>query len=134
MKAEDPKTGQVMYFIDKCLPFGASISCSHFQRFSNALLHMVNTLSGKRHSVTNYLDDFLFMEESAEGCDKLVRKFLEICIMINFPVALEKTEWASEMIVFLGVLLDGTNFRLCIPQDKRVNAFSLEECTRNSQM
>ena len=44
----------------------------------------------------------------AEGCDDLVRKFL--CNMINFPVALEKTEWASEMIVFLGVLLDGINF------------------------
>ena len=31
LKAEDPNTGKVMYFIDKCLPFGASISCAHFQ-------------------------------------------------------------------------------------------------------
>ena len=35
MKAEDPETGKVMFFIDKCLPFGSSISCAHFQRFSN---------------------------------------------------------------------------------------------------
>ena len=29
--AEDPQDGRVKYFIDKCLPFGSSISCSHYQ-------------------------------------------------------------------------------------------------------
>ena len=66
MKAEHLQTGKVMYFVDKCLPFGASISCSHFQHFSNALLHIVNTVTGKTHSITNYLDDFLFMEVDAQ--------------------------------------------------------------------
>ena len=37
MKAVDPRTGEEFYFVYKCLPFGHSISCSHFQRFSNAL-------------------------------------------------------------------------------------------------
>ena len=41
MKAQDPLTGEWKYFIDKCLPFGSSISCSHFQRFSNALQHLI---------------------------------------------------------------------------------------------
>ena len=36
MKAENPVDQKVYYFVDKCLPFGSSISCSHFQRFSNA--------------------------------------------------------------------------------------------------
>ena len=31
MKAADPKTGNWFYFVDKCLPFGSSISCSIFQ-------------------------------------------------------------------------------------------------------
>ena len=31
MKAQNPVTGVWQYFVDKCLPFGSSISCSHFQ-------------------------------------------------------------------------------------------------------
>ena len=41
MKAISPLDGKTYYFVDKCLPFGASISCSHFQRFSNAVKHIV---------------------------------------------------------------------------------------------
>ena len=32
-KAQDPRDGKIKFFVDKCLPFGASISCSHYQRF-----------------------------------------------------------------------------------------------------
>ena len=31
MKAQHPISKRFFYFVDKCLPFGASISCSHFQ-------------------------------------------------------------------------------------------------------
>ena len=41
MMAQDPKDGKWKFFIDKCLPFGASISCSHYQRFSNSLRHIM---------------------------------------------------------------------------------------------
>ena len=30
IKARDPISNQTYYFVDKCLPFRASISCSHF--------------------------------------------------------------------------------------------------------
>ena len=33
MMAESPIDGKIYYFVDKCLPFGASISCAHFQNF-----------------------------------------------------------------------------------------------------
>ena len=46
MKARHPLTGKWVYFVDKCLPFGSSISCAHFQRFSDAL---------KQHSIQNGL-------------------------------------------------------------------------------
>ena len=42
MKAVDPADGVTYYFMDKCLPFGASISCTHFQRVSNAIAHIFN--------------------------------------------------------------------------------------------
>ena len=61
LKATCPSTGSTFYFVDKCLPFGASISCSHFQRLSNALKHVVENLECSYHTITNYLDDFLFL-------------------------------------------------------------------------
>ena len=41
MKAQSPLDEKIYYFIDKCLPFGSSISCAHFQAFSNAIAHIV---------------------------------------------------------------------------------------------
>ena len=62
MKAEDPQTGKIQYFADKCLPFGASISCAIFQKFSDALQFLIEKKTGSiPNSVTNYLDDFLFL-------------------------------------------------------------------------
>ena len=46
MKAQDLTTGIWKYFIDKCLPFGASISCAIFQRFSDALKFLIKYWTG----------------------------------------------------------------------------------------
>ena len=125
MKCEHPITGLIFFFVDKCLPFGASISCAHFQRFSNALKQLVEHLTGRKNSATNYLDDFLFVHTSRDNCNYLVRSFLAICQRINLPVSLEKTEWATNRIVFLGILLEGTTMSLCIPLDKKEKALKM---------
>ena len=124
-KAEDPSTGQYKYFVDKCLPFGASISCSLFQKFSNALRHIVTSITGHTFAVTNYLDDFLFTETSARACNRMVRVFLHVCEQINLPVAHDKTEYASSQMVFLGILLDGYHLILAIPLDKKIRAINM---------
>ena len=49
-------------------------------------------------------------------------EFLKICSQIGFPIAMEKTEWATEILTFLGVLLDGKNFVLSIPLEKKNRA------------
>ena len=106
MKAQDPLTGEWKYFIDKCLPFGSSISCSHFQRFSNALQHLIEWGAQAQGRVTNYLDNFLFIALSLLGCNYLINEFLKLCEDLNVPVLMEKTEWVSEFTIFLGILLD----------------------------
>ena len=59
MKARSPFDGKWYYFMDKCLPFGASISCAHFQMVSDAIAHLVK--SRTHQDLVNYLDDFLFV-------------------------------------------------------------------------
>ena len=75
--------------------------------------------------IINYLDDFLFIQYTIERCNQLVKTFLKLCAYINLPVALEKTEWVVETMVFLGNLLDGRNMMIAIPMEKRDKAVRL---------
>ena len=116
MKAEHPVTGRIYYFVDKCLPFGSSISCSHFQTISNAIAHVVAARNKK--ATLNYLDDFFFVALLKWLCNSQINTFLEVCKEIKFPVALEKTYWGTTVLVFLGLLLDSERQLVCIPKKK----------------
>ena len=102
--AKSPLQCRFYYFVDKCMPFGSSISCAHFQAFSNAISHVMTVKTGKKN--VNYLDDFLFIAFLRWVCNQQVQSFLDICSQIPFPVSMEKMVWACMMIVFLGMLID----------------------------
>ena len=123
MKAKNPEDNKWYYFVDKCLPFGASISCSHFQRFSNAVAHIVKKRTNKDN--VNYLDDFLFIALLKLVCNNQLKEFLQICKTINFPVSMEKTFWASQTIIFLGILIDCHNQIISIPMEKIIKGRNL---------
>ena len=55
----------------------------------------------------------------------MVEEFLDLCDKLKVPVSLEKTVWASELMVFLGILLDGRNFILALPIGKKDRAIKL---------
>ena len=116
MTAKSPIDGRWYLFVEKCLPFGASISCSHFQRLSNCVAHILKV---KTHKVPiNFLDDYLFIAALKSRCDGQLRTFLHVCDLINFPVALEKTHWSATVIIFLGLLIDMEHKCISVPADK----------------
>ena len=122
----DPRDGKTKFFVEKCLPFGASISCSHYQRFSNALKHILKHRAGSNQkAITNYLDDFLFIALAKLICNALIQSFMDLCDELSLPIAVEKTEWASTLVVFLGILMDGKNRTLSIPLEKQEKALKL---------
>ena len=116
MKAYHPVTNKIYFFVDKCLPFGASISCANFQKFSDALSHIVQYKTGAEN--VNYLDDYFFVALLRAICNSHIKTFLEICKLINFPVSVEKTYWGTRRIVFLGLLIDTVKQLICIPLEK----------------
>ena len=65
MKDKHPIIQQYMYFVEKNLPFGASVSCHRFQLFSACMV--------------NYLDNYMFVNTSQEMCNQMVRTFLKMC-------------------------------------------------------
>ena len=73
MKAKDPQSEEWFYFVDKCLPFGHSISCALFQKFSDALKHLIGFKTGLPKQITNYLDDFLFIAFLRRICDQMIQ-------------------------------------------------------------
>ena len=116
MFAVSPWDNKPYFFIDKCLPFGVSISCAVFQRFSNAIAHLTYCRSLKLP--VNYLDDFCFMHLLQEKCDSQVCQFLDICEAIRFPVSMEKTYWSMQFLSFLGFLIDTVSQIISVPVDK----------------
>ena len=118
MKAKDPSSNKWMYFVDKCLPFGVSISCALFQKFSDTLCYLIEVKVNMPKRITNYLDDFLFIAKTLVKCNFMITQFLTLCSEVGVPIAVEKTEWATEIIIFLGILLDGCSRTLSIPIKK----------------
>ena len=125
LKAEHPVTHKVFYMVDKCLPFGSSISCALFQEISGAIAHVVVYRTNK--PIVNYLDDYLFIAAIKVWCDAQVRVFIEICTLIRFPVSMDKTFWGTNRLTFLGMLIDTLNQMVCVPADKVEKARELLE-------
>ena len=124
-----PISGLVYYFIDKCLPFGSSISCALFQKFSDCLNFLgqwrIRLTLLVEPEITNYLDDFLLMAVTLLLCNNMMRVFLEVCDELKCPMSPDKTEWATDLIIFLGILLNGQMQVLSVPEDKNQKAIHL---------
>ena len=116
MKARDPRDRQWYYFVDKCLPFGALISCALFQSVSDAVAHIVKWQTNKKP--INYLDDFLFLALLKCLCDHQMKVFMEVCREIEVPVKLGKTVWSTTRIIFLGLLIDSVAQLIFLPRKK----------------
>ena len=116
MKARSPLDHKWYKFFDKCLAFGASISCAIYQMVSDAITHVLRYKT-KKNSI-NYLDDNFFCSLLEKLCNGQVDSFIQICERIGMPISVEKTLWASTMMVFLGFLLDMVHQRILIPCEK----------------
>ena len=123
MKARNPVDGLWYYMIDKNLPFGASISCSHFQRVSNGISHIMKYRSSKEN--VNYLDDFLFAAIRKLWCDQQIQMFINICDEIGLPINVNKTFWGTTYLVFLGLLINTITQTVSVPMEKLEKGLNL---------
>ena len=71
------------------------------------------------------MDDFLFAALLKALCDGQLDVFLEICKVINFPVAMEKMVWGQQIIAFLGMLLNTISQTISILEEKWQKAITL---------
>ena len=105
------------FYFDKCAAFGCSISPKLFETFSTFLEHVSKArLPNKK--LLHYLDDFLGGHRSKEGCMTNMRIFAETMHELGVPLADEKTEGPSHVLVYLGLELDSIEMVVRIPKEK----------------
>lgn len=106
------------FYIDKCLPFGLSLSCSLFEKFAK-MLHWAVVNQSSIDTLDHYLDDFIFIGPSdSDNCSVLMHTFSKICDTIGVPINDEKTVGPTTLLTFLGLDIDTVTMTLRIPIEK----------------
>ena len=82
---------------------------------------------GQKKRIMNYLDDFLFIARTLARVNFMIQQFLKLCAELGVPISMDKMEWGQQVIIFLGILLDGKHLVLSVPKEKRDLAISLLE-------
>ena len=106
------------FYIDKCLPFGCSISPNLFEKFSTFLQWAVKISSGL-DTLDHYLDDFIFMgSKYTSDCLFLMNTFMGISEELGIPIADDKTVGPTTVLPYLGFIIDTELMMVLIPPDK----------------
>jgi hypothetical protein len=107
-----------LFYFDKCVPFGCSISCNIFNRFADFLAFVVKRKSNSPNLI-HYLDDFLGGGKPNSGqCHHLMECFSKCMAELNVPLAEEKTEGPVTKICFLGLEIDSEEMIVRLPSSK----------------
>ncbi|CAC5420125.1 unnamed protein product [Mytilus coruscus] len=108
------------FYVDKSLPFGCSIGCALFEKFSTFLHWLVVSSAGK-HSVKQNLDDFIFGGSATlDDCLVLMNTFTELCNELGVPIAEDKTIHPTTRLTFLGLEIDTVDMVVRIPVAKLI--------------
>lgn len=100
-----------IYYIDKCLPI-------YLKQFSTLLQWVVEVRSGL-DSLDNYLDDFIFIGgEQTSDCSVLMETFMGLCNELGVPLAKNKTVGPTNILPFLGYIIDTELMMVLIPFEK----------------
>lgn len=109
---------QEKYYFDRCMPFGCSIACSSFEKFSS-FLHWLVAQKSQNYNIIHYLDDFLFVgEQNTLQCSKLAEMFMLTCSELGVPINDKKTEGPCTRLSFLGLGIDTIDKVIFIPDNK----------------
>ena len=105
------------FYINICLPFGASISCAIFKNIGNLLQWIAQRWAN--HPISRYLDDFFTAHILQQVCDSIMQTIHDTCSEVGILMSPSKRVYAMQVIEFLGLLIDTLLIIGCIPADKQ---------------
>ena len=117
-------TFQGKYYINSSLPFGAASSCTIFEKVASALQWIVRNKTA-RMLISHFLDDFPLLGTSNDDVSYFIMQFYRIMEQIGMPVVKEKTLGPTDLLEYLGLILNFVAQCLEIPEKKRVKCLTL---------
>ena len=106
-----------LVYIDGMLPFGLRSAPKIFNALADALEWCVSQ-EGVKY-IYHYLDDFAVIGPPDSGiCQNSLDILSRVCAEVGVPLAPEKQDGPSTLIVFLGILIDTIKQELRLPEDK----------------
>ena len=106
-------------YIHCTLPFGISSACQLFECIS-MLLEWIIRNETHWHWISHFLDDYSMLGPSEVALLAQISRFLAIMEDIGMPIAHEKTIDLTQLLPYLGLLLNLVLHLLKIPEEKRV--------------
>ena len=104
------------FYVDRCLPFGLRSAPFIFNEYAEALewiLHHNYLIA----DIIHYLDDFLMAgRPGSRECEQALHRMLEVCQSLGFPIAFNKVEGPSTLIIFLGIRLTPWQWNCASPE------------------
>ena len=104
-------------YIDTALPFGLRSAPKIFSALADGLIWILHS-KGADQSI-HYLDNFLLIgPPDSPECAAALQTLLALCTELGVPVAEEKTDGPSTILIFLGIEIDTITMQLRLPHDK----------------
>lgn len=103
-------------YIDTCLPF----SLRSAPKLFNVMADLLEWILHQGVSfLLHYLDNFLTMGgPQSQACQGNLNIIVQVCQLLNIPLALEKVEGPTTCLEFLGITLDINCMEARLPLDK----------------
>ena len=103
--------------IDTCLPFGLRLAPKLFNIMPESLAWIL--LDQGVTYLIHYLDDFLTVgPPNSEECQQNLDVILQVCQALGVPLAVDKIGGPSQILEFLGILLDTMRMEARLPPEK----------------
>ena len=104
-------------YVDGTLPFGLRSAPLLFTALGDAIEWVASRRGAKW--VRHYIDDFIVVgKEGTNECVEALRIFKETCQVLGMPLDDGKEEGPSEVITFLGIVIDSIKMEIRLPQQK----------------
>lgn len=108
---------KAQFYVDLYLPFGLRSAPYLFNQLSEALEWILKHNYGLQH-VLHILDDFLVIEPSRVQCLTSFSTLLRVFMSLKAPLVASKTLGPSQVLEFMGIVLDSARMEARLPEDK----------------
>ena len=121
-------SNQIYY--DLCLPFGFNHGSAIFQRISDTITYIMNTMGFK---VTNYLDDIIGHSVCSQASNSF-HTLHKLLLNLGFEISQKKLITPSTKVTCLGVDIDTVNFTVSITKDKVEEVVNMCQLWQNKEL